>query len=222
MRPGLKSLFLFSTFVAISTGMGTAGAADEDITARLDAAGHALRSNVVRPGRPERYGRAYSMIKAPVPAVRAVLLDFKHYKSFAPDKFSNVHVVGKDAKSTDVSMQIPIMHGMLTLSQILRFGPPETLADGTEQIEGKFVRGSQVKDADIVFTLKKLDDEYTLLTCDILIVPTLPAPQSAIDEELRDSALKAVDAVHIHAQGGDFRTYLFAGPNRGTRAPEPK
>jgi hypothetical protein len=35
----------------------------------------------------------------------------------------------------------------------------------------------------------------------MLLKPGLPAPQSAIDEELRDSARYAVDSIHDRAQG---------------------
>ncbi len=35
----------------------------------------------------------------------------------------------------------------------------------------------------------------------MLIKPGLPAPQWALDEELRDSAMFGVDAVHDKAQG---------------------
>ena len=53
----------------------------------------------------------------------------------------------------------------------------------------------------IGFTIRQIDENITLLKMDLLIVPTIPAPQSALDEELRDAAMDAVRAMHDRAQG---------------------
>jgi hypothetical protein len=45
------------------------------------------------------------------------------------------------------------------------------------------------------------------------MVPTIPAPQAAVDEELRDSALKAVDAIHDRAQGHNRTVPLVTASN---------
>ena len=154
-----------------------------------------------------------------VEAVRKVLTQYGQYKDLAPDKFSNVRVIGKEAGNTDVYMQVPIMRGMVNLWMVLRFGAVQQIAPGVEVLEGKFVRGS-VKDANIVFTSKRLDENFTMLTCDLLISPNFPAPQSAIDEEMRDSALKAVDAIHNRAQGHN-RTVAFVPRPAASAAPPP-
>jgi hypothetical protein len=183
---------------------------DDDV-AKLNAAMHALKTNQPRPGRSEKYGHAISMIKAPLADVRAAVTKYSDYKSLAPDKFSKVNVVAKDGPNTDVYMKIPIMNGMIDIWQVLRFGPPTVVSPGVEVVEGKFVKGGNVKDAHLVFTMRRLDDNFTVLTCDLLMVPSIPAPQSAVDEELRDSALKAVDGLHTKSQGGDNKTYAFTG-----------
>jgi hypothetical protein len=54
---------------------------------------------------------------------------------------------------------------------------------------------------DAVWTLRSLGDDWTVLKFDLLLKPGLPAPQSVIDEELRDCAMFAVDKVHDKAQG---------------------
>ena len=64
-------------------------------------------------------------------------------------------------------------------------------------VQGK----GNVDDMDVLWTLRALGGEWTLLKFDLLLKPGIPAPQSAIDEELRDSAMYAVDAVHDRAQG---------------------
>ncbi len=197
--------------MTLASGSSRADAQLDDDVAKLNAAMHALKSNVQRPGRAEKYGHAISMIHAPLADVRAAVTKYGDYKSLAPDRFNTVRVVAKDGPNTDVYMKISVMKGLFDVWQVLRFGPPVTTAPGTEVIEGKFVKGGNVKDAHVVFTLRALDDQFTVLTCDMLIVPDIPAPQSAIDEELRDSSLKAVDGLHTKAQGGDVTTFAFKG-----------
>ena len=58
-----------------------------------------------------------------------------------------------------------------------------------------------VEDMNVVWTMHALDSGWTVLKLDLLLKPGLPAPQSAIDEELRDSARYAVDMIHDRAQG---------------------
>ena len=62
-------------------------------------------------------------------------------------------------------------------------------------IEGKFVKGN-IKDMQIVFTLRPgPDDKSTVLVCDLNLAINIPAPQDALDEELRDACGDAVNAV---------------------------
>ena len=195
-----------AALITLAAGPSGAAPATDDEVAKLNAAGHALKSNVTLGGK--SYGHAVSMINAPLAAVRKELTAYGQYKTLAPDKFSNVRVVAKEGATTDVYMQVPIMHGLVNLWQVLRFGAPQQVSPGVEVLEGKLVKGN-VKDANIVFTMRALDENFTVLTCDLLIVPSVPAPQAAIDEELRDSALKAVDALHTRAQGGVARTLAW-------------
>ena len=198
-----------ATTLMLCAGPTRAAPATDDEVAKVNAAGHALKSNVTIGGK--TYGHAVSMINAPIAAVRKELTAYGQYKTLVPDKFSNVRVISKEGANTEVYMQVPIMHGLVSLWQVLKFGAPQQISPGVEVLEGKFVKGN-VKDANIVFTMRALGDDFTVLTCDILIVPNVPAPQAAIDEELRDSALKAVDALHTRAQGGVARTLACSIP----------
>jgi hypothetical protein len=131
------------------------------------------------------------------------VLDFGHYREFVPTKFKTSRVVAHAADgSTDVYLQIAVLHGLVTLWDVTRFAPPRTSGPGVEIVEGRMVQGKgNVDDLDVLWTLRALDDEWTFLKFDLLLKPGLPAPQAAIDEELRDSAMYAVDAVHDRAQG---------------------
>jgi hypothetical protein len=190
-----------TAFVALAVVPATSHAGDPD-AARIKAAGHSLKWNWTPPGHSDRYGHAETLIHAPLAKVRAQVQDYAKYKDCVPSKFKTSRVVGKEGDSTDVYIQIAVMHGMVTLWNVTRFAPPKAVSPGVEVIEGKMVPGKgNVKDLDAIWTMRSLDPEWTVLKFDLLLKPDMPAPQSAIDEELRDSAMYAVDAMHDRAQG---------------------
>jgi len=201
-RARLVVLLLALLAAALTPDRARAEGHDSD-AARIAAAGHSLKWNWTPPGRTERYGHAETLIHAPLSAVRRQVLQFGHYREFVPSRFKTSRVVGHGADgSTDVYLQIAVLHGLVTLWDVTRFAPPKASAPGIETVEGRMVPGKgNVEDMDVLWTLRALDDDWTVLKFDLLLKPGLPAPQSAIDEELRDSAMYAVDAVHDRAQG---------------------
>lgn len=171
-----------------------AAPSDADRTAQLDRlkkdAGP-IKSNWTPPGKSERYGHAEALIAAPPEKVKATLTDYGHFKDLAGPKFKSVKVVDKQGQSTDVYFQLPIMKGMITIWYVTRFAPPRAAAGG-EVVEGSFVKGN-IKGMQIAFNIKPgTDDKSTTLVCDLVLQPNVPAPQSAIDEELRDACGDAV------------------------------
>jgi hypothetical protein len=199
-----RSLVRLAAIVALA-GVGSTARADGQDTdaSRIEAAGHSLKWNWTPPGRSERYGHAETLIHAPIAAVRAHVVDFAHYKDIMPGKFKTSRIVGHAGEgSADVYIQIAIMHDMVTLWNVTRFAPPKKVAADVEVVEGRMLPGKgNVDDLNVVWTLRALDDQWTVLKFDLLLKPGLPAPQWAIDEELRDSAMSAVDSVHDRAQG---------------------
>lgn len=170
---------------------------------RIAAAGHALEWNWTPPGRAGRWGHAETLIHAPLSAVRTRVLDFAHYRDFVPSKFKTSRVVGHGpGGSTDVYVRIAVMNGVVMLWNVTRFEPPQAPSPGVETVEGRMVPGKgNVEDLRVVWTMRAIDPEWTVLKADLMLKPGLPAPQSAVDEELRDACLDAVDAVHDRAQG---------------------
>jgi hypothetical protein len=153
-----------------------------------------IKSNWIPPGKSERYGHAEGLISAPVDAVRAKLRDFTSYKDLAGPKFKSVKVVDKQGENTDVYFQLPIMRGMITLWYVTRF-PPSRPAGGGDVLEGTFVKGN-IKGMHIAFTVRAgTDDKSSVLTCDLILRPNIPAPQSALDEELRDACGDAINSL---------------------------
>jgi hypothetical protein len=152
-----------------------------------------LKSNWVPPGRSDRYGHAEGIVAAPIDQVRAKLADFGHYKDLAGPKFKSVKVVDKQGDLTDVYFQLPIMKGLVTIWYVTRFAPPRA-AQGSDVVEGTYVKGN-IKGMHIAFTVRPgADDKSSVMVCDLVLQPNVPAPQSALDEELRDACGDAINA----------------------------
>jgi len=181
---------------------------------RIATAGHSLKWNWTPPGRSDRYGHAETLIHAPLGVVRAHVVDFPHYREIFPERFKSSRVIAHESdRSTDVYIQIAVLHGVVSLWDVARFSPPRQLVPGTEVVEGRMIPGKgNVEDMDAVWTIRALDDQWTVLKFDLLLKPGLPAPQWAIDEELRDSAAFAVDSMHDRAQGS---TGIARWPSEG-------
>ncbi|MEO7111164.1 MAG: hypothetical protein ABI183_12065 [Polyangiaceae bacterium] len=163
---------------------------------RLEAAnGHFLKNNYTPKGKQDRYGHAEAIVDAPLADVRKAILDFGDYKSLAPDKFKTVRMVAKENGTVDMYFLVPVLKGLATIWYVTRF-PDHTVPDGNgvEVLDGKFVKGS-IEDMELELTIRSIAPRETILTCDLLIVPTLPAPQSALDETFRDAAGDAVAAL---------------------------
>ena len=169
----------------------------EELKAQLDRLAKdqgPIKTNWVPPGKTERYGHAEALIAAPYDAVRARLLDFPHYKELAGPKFKKVSVVDKTAAGTDLYFQLPIMKGLITIWYVTRFSTARPAQGGAEVIEGNFVKGN-IKDMQIVFTLRPGPEQKTILVCDLNLAINVPAPQNLLDEELRDACGDALNAV---------------------------
>jgi hypothetical protein len=155
-----------------------------------------IKTNWTPPGKSDRYGHAEGLIAAPYDVVRERLLDFPHYKELAGPKFKKVSVVDRSAAGTDLYFQLPIMKGLVTIWYVTRFAAARPGMGGAEIIEGRFVKGN-IKDMQIAFTIRPAPppEQRTILVCDLNLAINLPAPQSALDEELRDACGDAVNAV---------------------------
>lgn len=177
-----------------ATEAPAAGAPDKE-RERLEKAGGVVKTNLTPPGKSDRYGRAEAIVHGSIDDLRKAVLDFSNYKSLAPDKFKTARMIAKEDGHVDVYFQVPVMKGLMTIWYVTRF-PEHTqkLPNGAELEDGKFVKGS-IDDMELAITMRSVAPDETILSIDLLIVPHLPAPQSAIDETLRDAAGDAVDAL---------------------------
>lgn len=151
-----------------------------------------MRTNWVPPGRTQRYGHAEAIIRAPLANVLQQVQAYGQYKDLAPSKFKTSKIVGKEPDGTDVYLQIQIMNGFITLWWVMRFGEPKERDKGSYFFEGRYQKGN-LETAHVMFNVRAVTPEVTVLKFDLLIGLPIPAPEENVDEELRDAAADAVN-----------------------------
>jgi len=173
--------------------------ADATLSRLESAQGSPITWNDVPAGRAEHFGHSEVLVGAPLPYVREQALDFAHYREFSGGRIRTSRVVDKQAQSTDVYLQVPVLHGMVMLWEVLRFSDVRRAADGTESFAGHLVSGN-VQSAEMQITMRPVGSGRTVLRCDLHVAPKFAAPQSAVDAELRDAAESAVVALRERAE----------------------
>jgi hypothetical protein len=173
---------------------------DADAT-RISAAGHSLDWTWTPPGRSEHFGHGETLIHAPLAAVRKTVLDFGRYKNLGPD-IKTSRVVGREPDgSTDVYLRIAVLNDLVSFWNVTRFAPLRQESGG-EILEGHMVPGKgNVDDSIVKWTMHSAGDEWTVLKFDALLRPGVPAPQSLIDNTLRESAVHTFESVRDQLQG---------------------
>ncbi len=168
---------------------------------RIATAGHSLDWTWTPPGRSEHFGHGETLIHAPLADVRRTVLDFGRYKDLGPD-IKTSRVVGRSPDgSTDVYLRIGVLNDLVSFWNITRFAPLRQ-EPGEEVIEGHMVPGKgNIDDSVVKWTLHSAGDDWTVLKFDALLRPGLPAPQSLIDNTLRESAVHTVESVRDRLQG---------------------
>jgi ribosome-associated toxin RatA of RatAB toxin-antitoxin module len=187
---------LLSTLVLVGAGL---------VAARSDAA--PVTRNVERFTVKARSGNdagaARALAHAPSELLRSVVTDYARYSSIIA-QFKNARVVGRAATHTDVYLEVPILSGFSTIWAILRFEAP-TLQGDQQVIRGRLLRGN-VKRLDATWRIAKVDDQKSVLTLELSMVPDFPAPASLVTGELKKAAGKAVNAARIEAEERIRRT----------------
>ena len=125
--------------------------------------------------------------------------DFGHYRDLHR-KFASARIIGKEGDQTDVYMRYPVIIGPIKIDmyEVMRFGPDKPNGT-THVIEARGIKGD-MKRGHTIITIKQVDAKHSLVQVDVLLVPTLPAPQSYVDEELRDGACDFVDGLRDKSQ----------------------
>jgi hypothetical protein len=198
----LLTLVTVAATLAVATPAPLARADTPDPeAARLSAGGHSVKWNWTPPGRNERFGHAETLIHASMIDVKRLVLDYARYKELAPSITTSRVVSHWPDGSSDVYLQMGVLNNTISFWNVTRFEPPKTTGND-EVIEGKMVPGKgNIDNSMVIWTLHPAGEGWTVLKFDVLLNPGLPAPQSLIDEQLRDSAMDAVNSIHDRAQG---------------------
>jgi hypothetical protein len=199
-RAATLSVAAFALAAVTLSSPVQADAPDADAT-RIAAAGHSLDWTWTPPGRTEHFGHGETLVHAPLAAVRKTVLDFGRYKNLGPD-IKTSRVVGREPDgSTDVYLRIAVLNDLVSFWNVTRFAPLRQESGG-EIIEGRMVPGKgNIDDSVVKWTLHPAGDEWTVLKFDALLRPGVPAPQSLIDNTLRESAVHTVESVRDQVQG---------------------
>jgi hypothetical protein len=138
-------------------------------------------------------GGGVTVANAGIAQVRQTVTDYGHYADFMP-RFQKSRIVGKSGPTTDVYLQVAILHGAASVWAVTRFGAPIPEGAG-ERIEGSKLEGKgNVDDMRAVWHLTPVDADHTIVRLDILIVPTFPVPHSLVTDELEFASDQAVSA----------------------------
>jgi ribosome-associated toxin RatA of RatAB toxin-antitoxin module len=152
-------------------------------------------------GKKFKTGHAEIFVNAPVSSVRASVQDYANYQAVIP-KFQKAKVLKKNGATTDVYLQIPILHGAATVWTVQHFESPATKG-ALEWIDGTSVQGN-VDALRTRWTYRAVDEGHTILTAEIYVEPRLPGipvPNDAIGHEAEKAASEAVVSVKAHAEG---------------------
>lgn len=173
------------TAPAAPTWTGTS-AMPRDAVEALRAAVDGVRGAAVPPGKTERYGHADLLVHAPLDVVLLQATAYGQYKDLNPWRFKTSRIVAKEKEQTDVYFQVSALKGLVTLWEVLRFGPPVQREPGVVRIEGTFVRGN-VEDASILLDLHRIDDATTVISANLLTELEFPVPAEELERELSNS-----------------------------------
>jgi carbon monoxide dehydrogenase subunit G len=198
-RPLAVALALVALPVFARADEGADPAKDPQV-ARLLEAKKTLNWNHTLGASKDRYGHAEALVDAPADKVAKTASEFGQYRHLHR-KFATARVIAKEGDQTDVYMRYPVQIGPVTIElyEVMRFNPTRTNGN-LRVIEARGIKGD-MKRGHTVITVKPVDAKHSLLSVDILLVPTLPAPQSYVDEELRDGAQDFVNGLRDKAQG---------------------
>jgi hypothetical protein len=204
MRSLLSSLRVIAPIFVLALPLAAqadASSHPDPQVSRLLEAKKTLNWNAPLGGSKERYGHAETLVDAPADVVAKKAVAFNEYKTFHR-KFAAARVINKEGDMTDVYMRYPVTIGKLTieLKETMRFAPVKSVGN-SYVLEGQALLKGDMTKGHTVITVKPVDAKHCLLFVDVLLVPKLPAPQSFIDEELRDGALDFANGLKDKAQG---------------------
>jgi ribosome-associated toxin RatA of RatAB toxin-antitoxin module len=187
--------FVVAIIGALGLVSGHVLADGETETQRLMRTHATERYNAALPGAKIRAGGGMTVVNAGIASVRQTVTDYGHYSEFMP-RFQKSKILGKDAGSTLVYLQVAILHGAMSVWAQTRFAPPVPEGAG-ERIEGKLDGKGNVDDLRAIWHLTPVDADHTIVKLELLIVPPTAlslVPGSIVTDELEFASDQAVSA----------------------------
>lgn len=155
-----------------------------------------VRQEIRMPQSSRPAGVARTLVTASPELVKSIVQDYGHYDRYIKP-FEKSRVIGKSGDKTDVYLEVPILKGAAKIWVVLRMDPPKMVGD-TEVISARMIKGN-LKQMNANWKMKRTADNKTELELEILIIPSLPVPDSLISSEAQHAAFKAVTGLQTEA-----------------------
>ena len=199
MKPWIRrAAIVFTALAFIGLPDSVSAETRDETVQRLRELKKAERYNIPVEGQSIKAGGARIIVNAPISVVRSVVQDYGNYENFMP-RFKRSRIVDQNDKATQVYLQVPILHGAANVWSVVQFGQPVKKADGSEIIRGRMIE-SNVKDFRATWHLVPIDANTTLLSAEILIVPSLPVPGTVVTGELEYASDMAATSTRKKAE----------------------
>jgi ribosome-associated toxin RatA of RatAB toxin-antitoxin module len=190
-----RAAALFAALVVTSSAPAARADGDPEGEPRHDPVRYGMKT-MDPPSRIDT-GGAVVLVDAPVATVRKLVTDYRRYEKLIP-VFEQSRVVGRKAGTTELYLQVPVMHGAATIWALAKVTAPSK--DGAwESVAARMVKGN-VSDFRAIWRMKPVDATHTVLKLELLVDPNLPAPKSLVEYELKSAADRAVTAMRDHAE----------------------
>lgn len=172
------------------------------LLAPLPALGASRTRDIVRydfpvQGTSLRAGAARTGVEAEARLVQEVVKDYRGYARFI-EQFERSKVVGRAGSTTDLYLDIPILHGLTKIWAVLRFSEPTT-EGGAQVIRGRMLKGN-VRRLDVTWRVVNVEPAWAELGAELLLDLDLPAPRSSVLKTVKRAAAQAVRGVRAEAE----------------------
>lgn len=153
---------------------------------------HIVRYAVPVAGSKLPAGAARGGVGASTDVLTSVVTDYDEYDVFI-SRFNSARVVKRSKNSTDVYLEVPILHGLSKVWAVTRFTQVK-LPDGSSVVRGRMLKGN-MKRFDPTWRVRKLPDGRSELALELYVVPDFYAPDWLILKEVQQAAFRGVGAV---------------------------
>jgi hypothetical protein len=148
----------------------------------------------------ERYWtRSSIFVAAPMPRVRAVIVDYASYSQIIPETFQRSKVLRRIGLAADVYLQVDVMKGTATMWVDEHFTAP--VADGKGEVIVATMNRGNVDDASGTWRFRPAPGG-TVVTIELSVDPTGSVPSKLMKREMERACEEATLGIRRRAEGG--------------------